>query len=206
MEPYAGTLHAPAVPKRGGVQDGTDVPLRTGRHLYVHGVVTGQGLKPWRNRNRCAWQQAGFFPWNEGTRLRLRVGSFLSNSGVHHELQSVNVSVVAVHPQIVTCRTDRSHMTWSLEKVHTANQLQPLRARPWYLAPGLLAKRPHAAVVAAIFSFSPVSTSAKPSLAASATRRHHGGTTMERGLDSVPGERGLSTPSESGAHSPVLTQ
>ena len=30
-----------------------------------------------------------------------------------------------------TCNTDRSHLTWSLEEVHTANQLQPLRARIW---------------------------------------------------------------------------
>ena len=37
--------------KRGGtMQDGTDVPLRTGRYLYVHGVVTSRGNRgtPWR--------------------------------------------------------------------------------------------------------------------------------------------------------------
>ena len=48
LEPWLGTLHAArqqpkntAVPKRGGgMQDRTYVPLRAGRHLQVHGVVT----------------------------------------------------------------------------------------------------------------------------------------------------------------------
>ena len=34
-------------PGRGGaVQDCTDVPFRTGRHLHVHGVVTDRGSNP----------------------------------------------------------------------------------------------------------------------------------------------------------------
>ena len=41
------------------MQDRTDVPFRSGRHLRVHGVVTGQGAQPWKNRNGCAWQLAG---------------------------------------------------------------------------------------------------------------------------------------------------
>ena len=54
MDPSVGTLHVSgqqpqdtAMLARGGaMQDGIDVPLRTGRHLHAHEVVTKQGAGP----------------------------------------------------------------------------------------------------------------------------------------------------------------
>ena len=68
LEPITGTLYVPgqqpedaAMLERGGaMQDGTDVPLRTGRHLHVHGVVTGRGSNPGENGTGAHGSKQGF--------------------------------------------------------------------------------------------------------------------------------------------------
>ena len=81
----------------GSMQDGTDVPLRIGRYLYVHGVVTNRGSNLEKSERVRTTASTKFFRsvWRGWCRHpvvlhsfstdqpRLRVCSFLSISDVH---------------------------------------------------------------------------------------------------------------------------
>ena len=111
--------------------DGTDVPLRTGRCLYVHGVLSSRGnrsSKPWRIWSVCAflwslhgWRYGVWRGWPASVvlhsfffssdQLRFRVCSFLSSlvSTTSRSYHENNVStIVAVHPQIGAQRRNTS--------------------------------------------------------------------------------------------------
>ena len=96
LEPSAGALHATgsqpkdtAMTKRGGaLQDCTDVLLRW-TLIKLPWSSDQQGLKPWRKRSGCAWQQAGYSARANGEavgsfggpdQLRLRVSGLFEQS------------------------------------------------------------------------------------------------------------------------------
>ena len=111
LEPITGTLHVPgqqpkdtATLERGGaMQDGTDVPFRTGRHLHVHGAVTNRG-QTLEKMEQVRMAASKGLCWNEGRgwwqrrmsctagfsldHPRLRVDGRVSNRNVHEGKES----------------------------------------------------------------------------------------------------------------------
>ena len=138
--------------ERGGtMQDGTDVPFRTGRHLHVHGVVTDRYSNPGEIGEGAHGSKHGV--------LLERMARLVAVSDVVHSFSSDQ-------PRLrVDGRLSNRNVHEDRGESGRA-RLEQLVKRVGRHADGC----PPPAAAAATSRVSPASTSAKPSLASFATR------------------------------------